>query len=77
MDDLVAQTEKASNKLLHLTSTLASALKIEGKLENLTFVETAVDNSVPGLMLRLSLTQSSSTLMPKMEKEPPALRRVF
>ncbi len=47
MDDLVAQTEKASSKLLQLTSTLASALKIENKLENLAVVETAVDKFCP------------------------------
>ncbi len=44
MDDLVEQTEKASNKLLHLTSTLASALRNE---EDLSVDGPAVDKICP------------------------------
>ncbi len=47
MGNLDAEIERASNKLLHLTSTLASALKIDGNLKNLSVVEKSVDKYSP------------------------------
>ncbi len=43
LDDLDAQMREVSDKLLHLTTGLSSALKIEDKLETLTLVEIAID----------------------------------